>query len=125
ERIFKQTTRFQIIEQCSNGLVDLLAAIGETKIERLRATRAMGVPTPVIQLDKAHVSLCEATGEQAVVREALGSGLCAISGMNALRLLAEIERVACVQLHAESHLILGYARQRLGIAGFRVTCTVH
>src|SRR5688572_4305945 len=41
ERVFVKTTRFQIIEQRADGLVDLLAAVGETQIERLRSARAV------------------------------------------------------------------------------------
>ena len=86
----------------------------------------MLVPSPMENLDKAHITLRHAAGHETVVTK--GPRLRRVRPVHVedmLRLAADIGQLRHARLHAESHLILGNARLRFRIADLGVDALIH
>ncbi len=70
----------------------------------------------MIELDKAHASLGQPAGHQAIVGEAGFARFGAISSQHGGGLLADVHGVGGLHLHAERHLVLSNPGDGFGIA---------
>src|SRR5215831_17655713 len=76
----------------------------------------MGVPSPMIELNKSYSALCQTARYQTIVGETGLAWFRAITCVDRAWLLANVHRIGCVHLHAERHLVLSDSCYGLGIS---------
>ena len=111
QRVVEEAASLQILDQAIAGLIDVFAAVPEPAHDV-----GMGVPVVEVDLHEPHAPLHHPPGHEHRVGERAGIGrLIAIERERGGRLVGEVGEFRHAGLHAESHLVLGDPRPRLGI----------
>src|SRR6266850_3826508 len=114
--IIEHSALLKVLDQGGAGAVGLFGLPNESVANVVLTIVAMLVPTPMKELDEPGAALEQTAREQAVVGEGDFAGLCSIKLVNMLWLLLYMHYFRNARLHPISQLILGNARQRLGVA---------
>lgn len=84
----------------------------------------MVVPIAVIELDEAHATFGETSGEQAIAGEGTVSELATVLLEDSGIFIAEVHEPGDTGLHLESHFILGDAGSDFGIIDMRLELSI-
>ena len=95
EGVFEHAALFEIFDERSTGLIDILAVLFEASDEA-----AVLVPGFVEEFDKADASFDESTGEEAIVGEGTFAGFGSVFLLNVLRFESDIGHLGSDILHA-------------------------